>query len=59
MTFPGKTKKRKRKYWYKLTTTECVLCGKCQEYRERKYGRKPAADKRYHYEQLACDGHFL
>lgn len=59
MTSPGKTTKRKRKYWYEITITECVMCGKGYTFRERKYERKPAKQKRYHYEQFACDGHFL
>ena len=59
MTSPGKTKKRKRKYWYEITTTECVMCGRGDKWRQRRYGRKPAAAKRYHYQQFACYEHFL
>ena len=49
----------KRKYWYDITIWECALCGASNEYHERKYGRKPSAQKRYHYEQFACWAHFL
>jgi hypothetical protein len=51
--------KRKRKCWYEIYRRDCVLCGKGTEERTRRYGRKPAANKRYHYAQFACDGHFL
>lgn len=52
-------KARRRKYWYYITITECVLCGSGEEYRERRYGRKPPADKRHSYKQFACSDHFL
>jgi len=52
-------KKRKRKYWYDITIRECVLCGDGETLRERKYGRKPAWQKRRHFEQYACADHFL
>ena len=51
--------KKKRKYWYDITIEECVLCGHCRQYRVRKHGRKPTANKRIHYTQFACDQHFM
>lgn len=53
------TKPHKRKHWYEITISECVLCGSSDEYRERKYGRKPSTAKRHHYKQYACPDHFL
>lgn len=29
------------RYWYRLTTYYCPICGKGEEYRERVYGEKP------------------
>lgn len=52
-------RKKKRSYWYKQHTEECVLCGKGSTVRERVYGRKPKDPrKRYSYRQYACYGHF-
>jgi hypothetical protein len=55
----SKTKKKVKKYWYFQHTTECVLCGYQDIYRERRYGRKPKASERYGYKQEACDYHFI
>ena len=51
--------KPKKKYWYHITYTECVLCGRGETIRERVYGKKPKKfDKCVSYEQYACDNHF-
>jgi hypothetical protein len=33
--------KRKRKYWYFITTEECPVCGRYSQHRERRYTRRP------------------
>lgn len=51
---------KKRKYWYYISGTECVLCGRVVEYRERRYMKKPKqSSKRCNYEETACSLHFL
>jgi hypothetical protein len=54
------TRDKKGKYWYHFYIVECVLCGVCDEDRERRYTTKPK-DKsdRYEYRQTACDCHFM
>ena len=48
------------KYWYFIYTKECVLCGKTDTYRERRYTPKPETPElRYKYEQDACSRHFM
>lgn len=49
---------RKRPYWYFQHFDECVLCGHEDNYRERRYGRKPRSELRYEYTQSACGVHF-
>jgi hypothetical protein len=52
-TVPEKTKKRRphKKHWYKRTITECPVCGRGKDYRERVYGEKPEDPKEiYKYE---------
>lgn len=54
------TKAVRRRHWYLTTTTECVLCGRGEQYRERQYGRRPKNPmRRYVYEQFACSIHFM
>ena len=38
--------------WYKITITECVLCGRSDTVRERKLPPKPEIT--HHYEQCMC-----
>ena len=47
-----------KRHWYSTTTIECVLCGYIDEWKERRYGRLPAKQKRYEYKQTACSSHF-
>jgi hypothetical protein len=51
----------KQDYWYRFYTTECVLCGAGDTYKERVYDRpKPENPaERYEFEQFACPEHFL
>ena len=52
--------KPKRKHWYLISRTECVICGAGVEYSERKYGRKPGPRKRHvQLPAFACNDHFL
>jgi hypothetical protein len=44
-------------YWYEVWYSECVLCGRHHEYRERRY--TPKSENPYHFEQFACGDHFL
>lgn len=54
------TKAVQKKHWYKIHTTECVLCWKGETWRERQYGEKPKDPKEiYVFEQYACDYHFM
>lgn len=49
----------KRKYWYFTVIYECVLCGRREEYRERRYTEKPKDyNERNSYHQYACGIHF-
>jgi len=51
--------KIKKKYYYKITTEECVLCGRGSTTRERIYGKKPKdLSKVYYFIQYACSNHF-
>lgn len=46
--------------WYEIYIHECPLCGATTEYRKRRWTKKPAAEKRYHYYMdSACPNHFL
>jgi hypothetical protein len=48
-----------RRYWYHITYTECVLCGRGDTIRERRYDPKPDEyNQRVGFEQYACEGHF-
>lgn len=50
----------KAPYWYYYTTYECVLCGRTERHKERKYTPKPENHmQRGEYHQDACEVHFL
>ncbi len=52
-------KKDNRKYWYYIITYECVLCGRYDEYRERRYTEKPKDYRdRHERKEYACESHF-
>lgn len=58
------TKKIRRKYWIRFYWSECVLCGKPENYKERVYcdvEPKPNdPDKRHVFGcQWACYSHFM
>lgn len=47
-------------YWYEFFHSECVLCGKSDTYRERRYTPKPeGVNERHHFAQNACPQHFI
>ncbi len=51
--------KNKRKHWYRLTITECVLCGAQDKEKEKMYTPKPDDPyKRLIFKQTACSQHF-
>jgi hypothetical protein len=53
-------KKEKRKYWYFIYYEECVLCGRNEEFRERRYTPRPEKyEDRHEFSQYACDVHFM
>jgi len=61
IVLPNKSDKRrgKGKYWYFVTTYECVLCGHITEYRERRPMPMPADWwERHERIEMACDEHF-
>lgn len=44
------------KYWYLITTIECVVCGRIDRYKERKYTPKPEDfSERVVIKQDMCD----
>lgn len=46
--------------WYHTTIVECVLCGRDDIYRERRYTIKPSNPSlRLDYSQTACGCHFI
>jgi len=54
------------RHWYRITVYECVICGRTDTNRERKYGQRPKdlpdgrpSPERYEWHQVACSGHFL
>lgn len=54
--------KNEKGCWYLIEITECVLCGRTHEIRERQAAPSPpkeAYEKRYHYRQDACPQHFI
>lgn len=49
-----------KRHWYFTYTRACVICGRTDTTRERRYGRKPKTwAKRYEYHETACGSHFL
>lgn len=53
-------RKRVKKHWYFISRSECVLCGRSTEERERRFDKKPKDPfRRSSYEQFACPEHFL
>lgn len=53
------TKQKRPAHWYRIYVSECPVCGRGDEVRERIYGRKPKdPNKRYVYETYACGSHF-
>lgn len=56
----GSKDKNPRKYWYFIHTWECVLCGRYEEYRERRYTSRPEDyHKRHDRNEYACGEHFI
>jgi hypothetical protein len=54
------TKTRRKRYWYKYTHTECVLCGAGGTPKQRMYTKPPQKiSERHIYEQFACGQHFV
>lgn len=47
--------KQKTKYWYKITTYYCPLCGGTQNYRTRTYTPKPDSHWDRHEEHEVWD----
>lgn len=46
--------------WYFITTWDCVLCGRSEEYRERQHGPRPERyEDRHEHHETACCGHFI
>lgn len=48
----------KKKYWYKIYITECVLCGVGKKTKERVYV-KPKPEEKVEFTQFACSMHFV
>jgi len=46
------SKRKPRRYWYRLFVGECPVCGRDKSYRERVYGKRPK-DHRKRYVQLS------
>lgn len=50
----------KPKHWYRIHTTECALCGRGDQWRERMFTPKPTdPQERYRYTQYGCPEHFV
>ncbi len=48
-------KASKSKYWYKIDVYECLLCGVREEFRERKYTKRPTnRSDRLDYHESYC-----
>jgi hypothetical protein len=45
--------------WYEVYVEQCVICGHEEEWRTRRWGPKPPPQDQYHFEEVACDVHFL
>lgn len=49
----NKKRKTKARFWFRLVTTECPVCGRGKSCRERVYGKRPKEpSKCYVYEEL-------
>ena len=45
----------KKNYWYLSQVIECPVCGRVDEFKERRYTEKPKDKKdRYNYKQEYC-----
>ncbi len=51
------TTKRRRRYWYKNFVTECPICGRGKQWRERQFTPPPPKDspERWDFDGLAYD----
>lgn len=50
--FSGIPLKIKKGYWYHTTIVACPVCGRCQNFKERRYTAKPAhPGERFEYEE--------
>jgi hypothetical protein len=50
--------KRKRKHWFFITRSECVICGRGGDDREYRKGTRPKSFKRrFKFEAYVCDQH--
>jgi len=53
------TKTRQKKYWYKYTHYECVLCSRGDTLKERVYSPRPREYlKRHSHVQELCGNHY-
>lgn len=51
------TKAVQRPHWYRVTVTECPVCGSGSIDRERVYGKRPKSEaKRFVYLDIGCAG---
>lgn len=49
----------KKTYWYYTTFRECALCGSQDNYKVRRYDKRPKKfEDRNKFEQFACCIHF-
>jgi hypothetical protein len=56
----GATKAVKKKHWYFITYSYCVLCSAGETYRTRMYTEKPKEwDKRHEWIDFACDSQLM
>ena len=59
----GPVKPDKGPWWVRYHWSECVLCGRENNYRERVYiseTPKPTeTDERHHFHQYLCSGHWI
>jgi len=54
----NKVLNKKRKYWYVVETTACVLCGREKVDRYRVY-EKPKPEQKHIWKDYACGEHFM
>lgn len=55
----GRDRRSGKGCWYKITITECAICGGGDEHRERREPPAPPKEARYEFIQTACVDHFL